>query len=74
MTNKEFFELSDKKVTELNGNNSEEAREAWRNGFIYAKNFVKKCLNTYYMDECIEKLEEFSNDELEEFKFNVNFE
>lgn len=71
MTNKEFIELSKKEVKTLNGSEAKEAQEAWRAGYNEARLFVRKCLNTYYMDECITKLEEFSEGDLEEFEWNI---
>lgn len=71
MTNKKFIELSKKKVKNLNGCETEASQEAWRAGYNEARLFVRKCLNTYYMDECIIKLEEFSYGDLEEFEWNV---
>lgn len=68
MNNKEFFELSKIEVKKLNSSESKESQEAWRSGYNYARNFVRKCLNTYYMDECISKLEGFSEKDLENFE------
>lgn len=65
MTNQEFFEKSRKEVKLLNGSTDEAALEAWRAGYNETLAYVRKCLNTYHMDECIDKLEEFSNQELE---------
>ena len=72
MNNKEFIELSKKEVKDLNGSETEAAQEAWRAGYNHARRFVNKCLNTYHMDECITKLEEFCEGELEEFEWNVD--
>ena len=72
MTNKEFIELSKTEVKALNGNKTEAAQEAWRAGYNYARKLVDKYLNTYYMDECITKLEDFSGGYLEEFEWNID--
>ena len=69
MTNKEFFILSEQEVKKLNGSKNEESYEAWRAGYNYARKYINKCLNTYCMDECISKFEEFSEGHLEEFNF-----
>lgn len=45
MTNKEFQELSKKRVKELNGSNKDASFEAWRDGYKYAFDLVYKSLN-----------------------------
>lgn len=72
MTNKEFIQLSEKEVKKLNGNDNESAFEAWRAGYNYARKIVKKSINEDYNSDFVDKMEEFSNEELEEFKFNVS--
>lgn len=64
MNNKEFIELSKKEVKSLNGSETEAAQEAWRAGYNYARMQVRKMMNTYFMDECLTKLEEMCEGEL----------
>lgn len=71
MTKNEFIELSEKEVKSLNGCNNEETFESWRAGYIYAQNIVRESLNIDYNGEFCEKMENFSNEDLEIFKFNV---
>lgn len=71
MNNKEFIELSKKEVKSLNGSETEAAQEAWRAGYNYARMQVRKMMNTYFMDECLTKLEEMCEGELEEFEWNL---
>ncbi len=66
MTKNDFFELSEKEVKLLNGSTSEDARQAWRAGYNYSRRIVKESLDNDY--DFIDKMEEFSNEELPEFK------
>jgi adenosylcobinamide amidohydrolase len=68
MTQKEFIELSEKEVLELNGSKNESVREAWRDGFIYAQKIVRKSLHEDFNDEFMTKMEELSEVELGVFK------
>ena len=71
MNNKEFIELSEKKVKNLNGSKHEESNEAWRNGYNYLVNKIRESFENDYNDEFMDKMEEIAMSELEEFKFNV---
>lgn len=67
MTNKEFFRLSETEVHRLNGSMSDDAQEAWRSGYIYAQNKIKKSLENDDQADFFETCENFVNDELEIF-------
>ena len=69
MTQKEFQELSKNEVKELNGEHeNEDVTSAWRAGYIYAQSLINKSFQSDYHDEFFNKVEEFINDELDEFE------
>ena len=72
MKNKEFIELSEKKVKELNGSKHEESNEAWRSGYNYLAYKIRESMNNDDSDTFCNKMESIGNSELEVFKFNVN--
>ena len=68
MKQKEFEELSKKEVKELNGGD-ESAQEAWRAGYIYVQQQIKKIEeSSACMEDYIDKLEELSNQNLDYFE------
>ena len=58
MTQKEFQELSE----------NEDVTSAWRAGYIYAQSLISKSFQSDNQDEFFNKVEEFINDELDEFE------
>ena len=65
MTQKEFEELSIEQVKKLNGHQDQEnVLDAWRAGYIYAQNIVKKSFQNDFQDEFYDKVEDFVTDEL----------
>lgn len=72
MTDKEFFELSEKEVLALNGSRKEASLEAWRAGYIYAKEQIYKMI-TQAEDggDFIDQVTRFANQELSLFSFEV---
>ena len=69
MTQEEFQELSENEVSELNGEqDNEDVTTAWRAGYIYAQLLIRKSFQEDYQDEFFNKVEEFINDELDEFE------
>ena len=69
MTQKEFQELSENEVKQLNGYDSlDYVNEAWRGGYIYAQSKIKKSFQEDFHDEFLNKVEEFINDDLEELE------
>ena len=68
MTQKEFEELSIEQVKKLNGHQDQEnVLDAWRAGYIYAQNIVKKSFQNDFQDEFYDKVEDFVTDELDVF-------
>lgn len=73
MTDKEFFELSEKEVLALNGSRKEASLEAWRAGYIYAKEQVFKAISE--ADDAghfLEQIEDFAKKEYPIFEFDLN--
>lgn len=69
MTQEEFQELSENEVSELNGEqDNEDVTTAWRAGYIYAQLLIRKSFQEDYQYEFFNKVEEFINDELDEFE------
>ena len=69
MTQLEFQELSENQVKELNGEHeNKDVTSAWRGGYIYAQSKIKKTFQEDFLDEFLDKVEEFINDDLEEFE------
>lgn len=69
MTQEEFQELSENEVKELNGEqDNEDVTTAWRAGYIYAQLLIRKSFQEDYQVEFFNKVEEFINDELDEFE------
>jgi len=60
MDNKEFIELSEKRVKSLNGSDKEESFEAWRAGYIYFQNIVKKHIRHDHMEDFLDKMEAYA--------------
>lgn len=68
MNQKKFEKISIEKVGELNGSTSEEAFEAWRDGFIYALDIIKNKMETCHMTEFIDEMEILTSHDLMAFK------
>ena len=69
MTQKEFQELSENEVKELNGEHeNKDVTSAWRAGYIYAQLLIRKSFQEDYQDEFLNKVESFIEDDLEEFE------
>ena len=69
MTQEEFQELSENEVKELNGEHeNKDVTTAWRAGYIYAQLLIRKSFQEDYQVEFFNKVEEFINDELDEFE------
>lgn len=70
MTQKEFEELSENEVRYLNGYDSlDYVTEAWRAGYIYAQSIIRKSIQEDNHEEFLSKVENFVEDNLEEFAF-----
>lgn len=70
MTQKEFEELSENEVRYLNGYDSlDYVKEAWRAGYIYAQSIIRKSFQEDNHEEFLSKVENFVEDNLEEFAF-----
>ncbi len=67
MNQKEFEELSKKEVKELNGGD-ESAEQAWRAGYIYAQQQVKKLRESTFMDEYMDELDDLCDQNLDYFE------
>lgn len=68
MTQKEFIELSEKEVLSLNGHSSDYAvTEAWRGGYIYLVEKLRKFYENMYQDEFFEEVEKILEGEINEF-------
>lgn len=67
MNQKEFEELSKKKVKELNGGD-ESAEQAWRYGYIYAQQQVLKLKESCSMNEYMDKLDDLCDQNLDYFE------
>ena len=66
MTQKEFQELSENEVKELNGEHkNKDVTSAWRAGYIYAQSLISKSFQSDYQEEFFNKVEEFINDDLD---------
>ena len=70
MTNKEFFETSKIEVKRLNGSETEIAQEAWRAGYLFVQQIIRKAFESQYQDEFLSTIEDFTSEELEEFEWN----
>ena len=69
MTQKEFQKLSENKVKELNREHeNKDVTSAWRACYIYAQSLIRKSFQSDYQVEFFNKIEEFINDELDEFE------
>lgn len=69
MTQKEFQELSENEVKELNGEqDNKDVTTAWRAGYIYAQSLIRKSFQEDYQDEFFSKVENFIEDNLDEFE------
>ena len=72
MTNKEFIEKSKQRVTQLNGSTTNISYQAWRDGYNYAVQEVYKMMEEAEGNsDFIDKITDFSNQELEVFEWNV---
>lgn len=67
MKQKDFELLSAKEVEELN-NGNEDAKEAWRAGYIYAKREINGYRNSCHMDEYLTDLDNFCEQHLDYFQ------
>lgn len=67
MIQKEFEELSKKEVKDLNAGD-ESAEQAWRAGYIYAQQQVKKLRESTFMDEYMDKLDDLCDQNLDYFE------
>lgn len=67
MNQKEFEELSKKEVKDLN-HGDESAEQAWRAGYIYAQQQVKKLRESAFMDEYMDKLDDLCDQNLDYFE------
>jgi hypothetical protein len=68
MTQKEFIELSEKEVLSLNGHSSDEnVTEAWRGGYLYMREKLRKFYENMYQDEFFEEIENLLEPEINEF-------
>lgn len=71
MNQKEFQELSENEVKQLNGYDSlDYVNEAWRGGYIYAQAKIKKLFEEKFAEDFLSEIETFINDDLEEFDFD----
>lgn len=67
MNQNEFEELSKKEVKDLNGGD-ESSEQAWRAGYIYAQKQIKKLRESTFMDEYMDKLDDFCDQNLDYFE------
>ena len=68
MTQKEFIKLSEKEVLSLNGHSDDEnVTEAWRGGYIYMVEKLRKFYENMYQDEFFEEIEKILESEIDEF-------
>jgi len=68
MTQKEFIELSEKEVLSLNGHSSDYAvTEAWRGGYIYLVEKLRKFYENMHQEEFFEQIETLLESEISEF-------
>lgn len=67
MNQKEFEGLSKKEVNSLNSGD-ESAEQAWRAGYIYAQQQIKKLRESNFMDAYLDKLDDFCDQNLDSFK------
>lgn len=68
MTQKEFIELSQKEVLSLNGHSSDEnVTEAWRGGYIYMREKLRKFYQNMYQAEFFENVEKILESKISEF-------
>lgn len=69
MTQKEFIKLSEKEVLSLNGySDDENVTEAWRGGYIYMIEKLRKFYENMYQDEFFEEIEKILESEIDEFQ------
>ena len=66
MNQKEFEGLSKKEVKSLNSGD-ELAEQAWRAGYIYAQQQIKKLRESNFMDAYLDKLDGFCDQNLDYF-------
>ena len=72
MTNKEFIEKSKKEVIQLNGSKDNDSYQAWRDGYMNAVREVADIIkNSEDNSDFIDKIQFFSEQELEVFEFNL---
>jgi len=69
MNQKEFIELSKKKVRELNAgyNSVDNHAESWRGGYEFAREEILKLLQEKYAEEFLTEVEKFATQELDVF-------
>lgn len=68
MTQKEFDKLSEDEVRMLNGYDSLDfVTEAWRDGYIYLKEKIRKLFVTKHNSEFLDEVEKLISDEISEF-------
>jgi len=69
MNQKEFIELSKKKVRELNAgyNSVDNHAESWRGGYEFAREKILKLLQEKYDEEFLTEVEKFATQELDVF-------
>lgn len=69
MTQLEFEKLSFTECKSLNGEQEkEEVLQAWRAGYIYFQQKVKKASETMFNEEFTDEMIELSNEQLDPFK------
>lgn len=69
MTQKEFIKLSEKEVLSLNGHSDDEnVTEAWRGGYIYMIEKLRKFYENMYQEEFFEEIEKILESEIDEFQ------
>ena len=68
MTQKDFIELSEKEVLSLNGHSgNENVTEAWRGGYIYLVEKLRKFYENMHQDEFFDEIEKILESEINEF-------
>ena len=68
MKQKEFKQLSENEVLELNCGD-ESCCESWRSEYIYAQKMVDEWRNKLYYEQFMEQIESFCEDELDYFNW-----
>ena len=69
MTQEQFQELSVSEVKQLNAmENNDDVTDAWRAGYIYAQEIIKKSFEEDTHNIFLDKVEEFISDDLDPFE------